>query len=69
MPAIDAANGGMLAGSHFRVNKAIVGYPSWQRWSLLCRMNFAELGLSKSSVKDASQGRFVGLVPVRPLLP
>jgi hypothetical protein len=28
MPAIDAANGGMLAGSHFRVNKAIVGYPS-----------------------------------------
>jgi len=41
----------------------------WQRWSLLCRMNFAELGLSKSSFNDASQGQFVGLVPVRPLLP
>jgi hypothetical protein len=26
MPAIDNANRGMLAGSDFRVNKAIVGY-------------------------------------------
>ena len=26
MPAIDAANRGMLAGSYFRVNKAMVGY-------------------------------------------
>ena len=32
-------------------------------------MNFAELDLSKSSFNDASQGQFVGLVPVRPLLP
>ena len=65
MPATDAADKRMLAGSDFRVNMAIV----WQRLSLLCRMNFAELGLAKSSVKDASQGQFVGIVRVRPLIP
>ena len=65
MPATDAADGRMLAGSDSRVNMAIV----WQRLSLLCRMNLAELGLSRSSIKDASQGQFVGLVRVRPVIP
>lgn len=59
MPAIDTGNRGMLAGSDFRVNKAISLAIVWQRLSLLRKVNFAKLGLSKSSVKDAS------CVPIR----